>query len=283
MPLGAAFRSSRPNAGCARTWIERNKLSSSRPDNISFALGRPLALYRAGSAVAMRFSMQSLKSKKSESLEIRVSYDEKRALMQKAAVESRSASSILRQLIAEYVEPAPARAGTPKLWWKPAATIAFAAGSLAIAYMVTTPASAVPHMRRVFDNLDADHNGVIDRAEFGDQMALVITSPKVIPTQTRGTSVRPSVLVTSAIQLRDDFVGEDSNADGLVTFDEFLTYSRSLARRSFTLMDANRDGRLSSEEFQKAPHLKAGAAAREVFAGKDVDQDGQLTFAEFNA
>jgi Ca2+-binding EF-hand superfamily protein len=227
--------------------------------------------------------MGSWRSKKSETLEIRVSYDEKQALMQRAADEGRSASAILRHLIAQYMRPAPAKGGVPKLRWQPAATIALAACSLAIAYSVTTPATAVPDMRRLFDNLDRDHNGVIDPAEYAHQGMFVIASQEEPPAPSHANAAHPSVMVSSTIQLRDDFRGEDANGDGVVTYDEFLAYSHSLARRSFALMDVNRDGSLSLDEFEKAAGKGTGNAPRQLFEAKDKNHDGKLTFVEFNA
>ncbi len=54
--------------------------------------------------------------------------------------------------------------------------------------------------------------------------------------------------MASAATLED----ADSNADGLVTFDELLVVAPDVSEETFRLADANEDGMIDAEEFATA-------------------------------
>lgn len=106
--------------------------------------------------------------KKSESLEIRLPYPAKQAFMARCQSEGVTASEALRGFIDRQIEPGPARrpigrALSRKAHWIAGALIAAAVGAVAV------PSLALPALGHAasFEQLDANHDGVLTRAEFG--------------------------------------------------------------------------------------------------------------------
>ncbi|MDO8321887.1 MAG: hypothetical protein Q7T23_02995 [Phenylobacterium sp.] len=100
--------------------------------------------------------------KKSESLEIRIPYPTKEAFMARCRADGRSASEALRAFIDQQLE-APAKPRSPRkgLRLVVGAAIAAAVGAAAL------PSLARPSLSHAqFDRIDADHDGVLSRAEY---------------------------------------------------------------------------------------------------------------------
>ncbi len=100
--------------------------------------------------------------KKSESLEIRIPYPTKEAFMARCRADGRSASESLRAFIDQQLEaPAKPRFSRKTLRLIAGAAIAAAVGAAAL------PSLARPSMAAAqFERIDANHDGVISRAEF---------------------------------------------------------------------------------------------------------------------
>ena len=105
--------------------------------------------------------------KKSESLEIRIPHPTKQAFMARCQAEGVTASEALRGFIEERIEPAAARRPigrtvSRKAHWIAGALIAAAVGAVAV------PSLALPALSHAasFEQLDANHDGVLTRAEF---------------------------------------------------------------------------------------------------------------------
>ncbi len=105
--------------------------------------------------------------KKSESLEIRIPYPTKQAFMARCQADGLTASEALRGFIDRHLDaPAPRRlAGRPlnrKTHWIAGALIAAAVGAVAV------PSLALPALSHSasFEQLDANHDGVLSQAEF---------------------------------------------------------------------------------------------------------------------
>jgi hypothetical protein len=102
--------------------------------------------------------------KKSETLEIRLSYDSKAAFMVRCRDDGRTASEALRRFIEQEVEGAkPPRRGVLRGWSLIAASLAgLALGAVAGPSL----AHPVQNSRALFDRLDLNHDGVLSFAEF---------------------------------------------------------------------------------------------------------------------
>lgn len=107
------------------------------------------------------------KPKKSETLEIRLPFDTKRAFMARCQAEGASASEALRGFIEAYVTPsAPSPTWSRSLRW--------GVGGLAAAAMVAAAAPSLAGVVRHTDRIDAaafaradlNHDGQLSQAEF---------------------------------------------------------------------------------------------------------------------
>lgn len=103
--------------------------------------------------------------KKSESLEIRLPYPAKQAFMARCQAQGVTASEALRGFIDGQIEPARRPAARPvsrRAHWIAGALIAAAVGAVAV------PSLALPALSHAasFEQLDANHDGVLSKAEF---------------------------------------------------------------------------------------------------------------------
>ena len=98
--------------------------------------------------------------KKSETLEIRLSYAEKLAFMARCRSEGVTASEVVRGLI-ETPVARPKRSAKP---WQ--ALVAAMAGLLIGAVAAPSIAQALPGSRAAFDQMDVNRDGVVSFAEF---------------------------------------------------------------------------------------------------------------------
>ncbi|MDQ0466257.1 hypothetical protein QO010_004050 [Caulobacter ginsengisoli] len=101
--------------------------------------------------------------KKSESLEIRIPYPTKQAFMARCQADGRTASEALRDFIDQHLDaPARRRPVSRRAHWIAGAVIAAAMVGVAV------PSLALPALSHnaSFEKLDANHDGVLSRAEF---------------------------------------------------------------------------------------------------------------------
>jgi anti-sigma factor RsiW len=104
-------------------------------------------------------------SKKSETLEIRLSYETKAAFMERCRRDRRTASEALRELIDAQLAPRPGtRRLRPPSWRIVLAGMIGAAVGLGAA--APSFARATESSRTAFDRLDRNHDGVLSYQEF---------------------------------------------------------------------------------------------------------------------
>lgn len=223
--------------------------------------------------------------KKSEMLEIRLSWSEKRALVRHCRESGVSASALVRGLIDQQLkQPAWRRflnqkghIAMPMLKrFSPAAaglaTVALA-GSLALA--VAAPSTASDY-RATFDALDLDADGQVTLDEF-----LSLSDSELLPV---GARYRGSDWVVTRRELegemRQEFALYDRNRNGQMTYAEFTGRYGSLIEATFEHFDSDADGRLSAAELNAGMALEPGNGA-DLVAEFDTDRDGLLSFAEF--
>lgn len=231
--------------------------------------------------------MNKRRSKKSESIEVRLSHPDKLALMSRAAAEGRSASDIVRGSINRYVGGHPRkRPNIVRMLARGLTFVALPATVLALAYSISSPARADRDYERAFrsslQRLDKDHNGAIDRREFAGQTFIML-----IPTGAADGTVSgiihgaPNPLISSP-ELRGDFAAQDENGDGHITLSEYIAYRRNVAHRKFGTLDADSNGRISLAEFRKQLGVPAGEPGHKLFVSDDSNHDGWLSEAEID-
>ena len=101
--------------------------------------------------------------KKSETLEIRLPHASKLAFMARCRAAGLTASEVVRGLIENDTAATPKSRRTMKGWQ---ALAAAAAGIVIGAAAAPSIAQALPGSRAAFDQMDADHDGVVSFAEF---------------------------------------------------------------------------------------------------------------------
>ncbi len=101
--------------------------------------------------------------KKSETLEIRLPHAAKLAFMERCRAAGLTASEVVRGLIETEAPAAPRARRTMKGWPALAAAVAGLAIGAAAAPSI---AQALPGSRAAFDQMDANHDGVVSFAEF---------------------------------------------------------------------------------------------------------------------
>ena len=111
--------------------------------------------------------MSKRRSKKSETLEVRLEHEVKSALMRKAHGEGRSTSAVVRSFIASYLADKPKEARSMFMTlWKPAAALGTASMAVIWAAVSPAPLHAKPDIRTVFQAIDRNGNGAISSDEF---------------------------------------------------------------------------------------------------------------------
>ena len=101
--------------------------------------------------------------KKSETLEIRLPHAAKIAFMERCRAEGVTASEVVRGLIEHEAPAAPRARRTVKGWQALAAAVV---GIVIGAVAAPSIAQALPGSRAAFDQMDANHDGMISFAEF---------------------------------------------------------------------------------------------------------------------
>jgi len=229
--------------------------------------------------------MERRQSKKSETFEVRLTYEDKQALMKKASIQGRSASDIVRASISSKPSNSDRPMPTWTLTWqRGAALFAIASAVLAVAYSISSPASADREYRRGFQiklaRLDKNRNGMIDRQEFAGQALIELTPSR----EGKGTfsGVIHGPPLPSSPEVRGDFAAQDEDGDGRITRTEYVSYRHNLAHRHFGALDANSDGKLSFPEFSQDFGIPPGEPGRKLFALRDFNHDGWLSEQELD-
>ncbi len=123
--------------------------------------------------------------------------------------------------------------------------------------------------------IDADENGEIDKAEWGDsRMARhdpERAAQRFAAVDTNGDGKLVETEIVAAADRR--FAEVDADADGKLTMEEM---GNARADRRFARIDANGDGKLSKDEIRHA-------RADRRFARIDADGDGAISQQEFRA
>ncbi len=169
--------------------------------------------------------------KKSETFEIRLSHDAKRALMEKARMEGRSASAVIRASIDTYL--AEQRKEDRSMFvtlWKPAAAIGAATIAILWTALAPTAVQARPDLKAIFQTLDGDRNGAVTLDEFlkhAADPAIVKAHHAYMSGMGKGMAAMHAKFhgkQATEPMIRTHFAQLDANSDGSVTFAEFKAF-----------------------------------------------------------
>jgi hypothetical protein len=173
--------------------------------------------------------------KKCETLEVRLPYEAKIALMNKAHSEGKSASEVIRESIDSYLASQPTEARSMLLTlWKPAAVIGAASLAFMSVALLPTPSQAQPDLKSVFHMLDRNHDGMITADEFirdaSDHEVQKMHHAHMAKGDAKQMGEMHGQMMQSAHgkpsddSLRSHFAQLDANSDGSVTFAEFQAF-----------------------------------------------------------
>lgn len=225
------------------------------------------------------------KTKKSETLQVRLPYGMKKDFMERVQLENRSASDLIRDFIESYL------AGPVEILSSPKAVMIrrrfiypslMAAGLVgAVIVFMPNPGSAGT-LQTEFDTMDLDRDGFITAVEFKtptpDAMmspaprlsrtprpgpdGIVMNAPDGKPLRVR--SLRPDedpaivkagpgeVVLTRRQMMQHLLNYHDVDGDQKLSYDEYRASRVRGARSSFERADADLDDRLSEDEYLKA-------------------------------
>jgi hypothetical protein len=106
---------------------------------------------------------------------------------------------------------------------------------------------------------------------------------------------KPVTRAAVAGQLDNAFAGADANHDGSLNVGEIQALEnkelqqvqanlRARMQAQFKVLDTNKDGQLSLQEFSAAaPNVKANETAAQLLQKLDTNHDGKISIAEFRA
>lgn len=234
--------------------------------------------------------------KKTESLEVRLPHPVKKAFMDRARSQGRTASSLVREFIDSYLagtNPAMEKRTMLKRLAPPAALASLAAA--AIALHIPTTASAAPDLKTLFERLDADRDGRLSSDEFAArdghalhsslrQVDLGSMMPLMIMLHSgAGGSAHATLSQDSAAMLKAAFARQDGDKDGVVSFGEFESHHLGALRLAFDTIDGDKSGEIDVGEFQAMMgHLPHETAAHvKPFGDLDGDGSGTISWSEF--
>ena len=235
--------------------------------------------------------------KKSETLEVRLPHEVKTALMRKAQSEGRSASEVVRQSIGAYLAEQSKEARSMTLTaWKMAATASVGAAAFLWLAVGSTPATAGPDFRIIFEQLDRNRDGALTVDEFlvrspdtlyvarKDDVAeaQLGATPKMIPLGRALPAPPPDRSQPPQAMLRSEFAKHDRDRNGAVTFAEFEAQHKAMFEAGFAAVDKNGDGSLDRGEYRAVVASgPKGAPAAAGFHQIDENGDGRITAEEF--
>ena len=174
--------------------------------------------------------------KKSETVEVRLPYEVKSALMDKARAEGSSASEVIRKSIDAYLADRPKEKPNMLITaWKPLALAGTAGAAILWSALAPVPSQANPNLKAVFQTLDRDRDGAITMAEFvRDASDPAVEKMHHAHMKNAADAKRMGTAHAQMMQaahgkpsdqsLRTHFAQLDANSDGSVTFAEFQAF-----------------------------------------------------------
>ncbi len=218
------------------------------------------------------------KPKKDETLEVRLPHETKHAFMERCKAEGRTASEAVRGFIEDHLAR-PFETKEPAMKFPRTAPVALAAAAAiaAVSVFAAQPSRAGPDLQAMFKLMDINGDGTVTAEEFANNP----TRPKQVMFIAKRDDLAPALPPPGD---REDFMlplppreGDEPPAlpPGARMMDES---ERAKAQQlMFADIDANQDGKVSYAEFEG--HHRA--LIKRSFARLDENGDGVVTQAEF--
>ena len=230
------------------------------------------------------------KSKKSETLEVRIPYDTKQAFLTACREDGTTASEVVRESVQTYLDereqpaiqekrtlvmkfPAPVRHYAPRI-------AIGGVAALGLATFAALPSAAAPDFKAQFGRLDTNGDGVLSADEFvgpkdpatGKGTNVVIEMRKVERTDDAATApAKPEIKREAfAFSLPDELGGGDQKAEQQQEF-KFVTRTETKGGKDGD-SSAPRTLEFSVDDFRK-----------QEFDSIDADKDGKVSLAEYQA
>ena len=210
-------------------------------------------------------------SKKSETIEIRVSHAMKLALSRAAEARGETMSGLVRTLVEDHCTGAlPAVGPTTHQGWTLMKTLTYttasALGATTLAVLLTaiSPAAAQLPGLDMFEEADLNGDGIMARAEYdhilrGHMLMAVGSEAALWPAACQGTPpATPAAAANDAApheageDAGEDFAALDLNGDGQVTVEEFRESTLTRLRAEFATLDKDGTGTVTPGEWQAA-------------------------------
>jgi Ca2+-binding EF-hand superfamily protein len=235
----------------------------------------------------MRSPSRTRPAKKSETLEVRISYPLKSALVAHCRENGVTVSDAVRQLIEDRLDQEKRRRWLNRERIKPMTALlthhprkAAGSGMAAIAALSLglVPASVASDGRAVFDGLDADGDGFVARDEF---VAGVVDDDYGLSVPGDAGSLREISTGELTGAAHGEFQRYDRNRDNRLSFDEFSGRYLERMRYAFSWLDEDQNGFLSDGELSVSFGGAGALTARALVDELDRDGDGLLSYGEF--
>lgn len=245
--------------------------------------------------------MMTRKTKKSETLQVRLPHGMKRDFMQRCEAENRAASDLIRDFIESYLAR-PVEILTSEKAVMIRRTFVYptlAAASLLGAIVILSPgASQATSLRDDFTAMDRDKDGFVVASEYQppeDGVTYSMSTRSSPPAPTVGTTQ-----ISRGKSPADTLARLDGDGDHKLSFEEYRVMRVGAAMAIFKRGDRDRDSRLTQAEYvegstlpdaavaklkAKAPGIETAIAtmrkkASARFGRLDTDHDGALTLEE---
>ncbi len=243
--------------------------------------------------------------KKTETLEVRLPHETKRAFLDACRENGTTASEVVRESIDTYLAgqcgPAPQdfKGRLIAMIPKPVRKRRYLAGALGVAGLAVftaMPSAAGPDFRAVFDRLDANQDGILTPDEFTSRSS---SSPgkgdMIVIRRVERTDAEPGAAAPPSPAPSEKAVtywlGDDAKAAGegkhivmerreirVTTDDETGDVTTiNILGSEFERFDADKDGKVSFAEYQARQQQMLEAGFHEL----DANRDGSLSEAEY--
>jgi Ca2+-binding EF-hand superfamily protein len=251
---------------------------------------------------------ESRPPKKSETLEVRLPHETKRAFLEACRKEGRTASEAVRGFIDGYIaraaaserlrdRPQPQRSLVMTLASRNGrrGLLAGAVGSLALIGLAVSPSAADIDFRAMFERIDTNADGQVTLAEFaaprtggGDVMIMrserVETNDDGVTSRTGEEFWLPAMPrqdgpASVGLEVRREIEGGELITEEVRGLDADDPMVIGMQTQEFGRFDQNGDGAVDFAEFE-ARHL---AMIQSTFSRLDADADGRLAQAELEA
>jgi hypothetical protein len=206
----------------------------------------------------------SRREKKSETIEARLPFATKRALLARCKAEGKSVSEAVRRAIEDYLAsptPTERKARQTMHLFKYAAGAAAIAGSIMIVHHGAMAQSDTAH----FEEIDSNRDGRLSLDE--------------LTAAHQGRQHHSSAASDWHGQLLAQEFAAAAGVDGSLTPDEMKTLHDRMPERLFAALDGDRDGAIGRAELARA----AGADHPASIGHVDTDGDDRITRAELAA